>query len=621
MAANTEKNCVPVETMRSITLSLIRDMAPLTSSWGGWDEASHRLASSICALGRNKDFFTSSLPRIGKFLDKELSGNCCKSRDERLDEIAKITQDPSLFDWYFRVIIVDRHVDPRAWAAVRFVRQVCYLFYKLRGGEHPSTHQLTLDEFVRRDAELEFLDFDNPKDFAFFDVLRQVCHKIFGSFDASDITPRHGPGAVATGEKPWQKMNFHRFIARLDKEYPFTDYFHLNSAHLCDNLHSFLHWEECDPSAKIVLVPKDSRGPRIISAEPLEFQWIQQGIMRSLVNCLEKHHLTAGHVWFTNQLPNQEQARQGSLSSDLSTLDLKDASDRVSLKLLEKILPKQFYRKIAACRSLSTKLPDGRTVTLRKFAPMGSALCFPIMATIVFATVVTARLLSRRHSIHISLKEMYEGAKDVTVFGDDLIIPTRDYSLVAEALSKVGLMLNLDKCCTGPFFRESCGADWFRGQLVTPLRIKTLFPGDKSPEGLLSTIAYANAFAKIGFDRTAHLLGRMAENIGPLPRAARLDDVVDLDFSQVQKDNAPLVLFCADGKRAYKENCKMFKNRFNPNLHRNEFLVPCVTNEKLVIPSGWGEYFRWHVNHAPECLAHRYTVPHRIKIRKRWTSL
>jgi hypothetical protein len=146
-------------------------------------------------------------------------------------------------------------------------------------------------------------------------------------------------------------------------------------------------------TAKVVLVPKDSRGPRLISAEPLEYQWIQQGVGRSIVAHLEAHHLTKGRVNFTHQEVNRRLAQESSATLELATLDLKDASDRVSLELVRRVFKNtpELVRALEAIRTDATLLPDGRVQSLKKFAPMGSAVCFPVEA-FVFWAILTASI-------------------------------------------------------------------------------------------------------------------------------------------------------------------------------------------------------------------------------------
>lgn len=620
------KNLLGVELMNSILSSYIIDSAHLIESWTGADTETKKLVSTIGTLGKEPTFYTQTLPKIGKLLDKKLAGSETWSRAQRFLDVNEVVGYPSFMDWHFRIIFNNGVQDPRAWAVVGVVRQICYLFYKLRGGEPMDSHKEALDEFVHRDQSLgqHWRDLDeSPRNrtMAVIGIARTICHLILGGVDLRNITPRHGPGAVSTGEKPWDKMNFKRFICRLDEEYSYSEYFFLNTTHLCEHLQDFLKLEEVEPKAKIVLVPKDSRGPRIISCEPLELQWIQQGIMRVLVEVLEKHPISSGHVWFSNQTCNQEEARRGSINNDLATLDFKDASDRVSTKLVQRLFPKHIYRKVCACRSLSTILPDGREVEFNKFAPMGSALCFPVMSLIIFSLIVATRLSKNVTSDRISARNIRSACKDIYVFGDDLICPKSLFSDFQRVIESVGLKLNADKCCLGPYFRESCGTDWFDGRNVTPIRIKTLYPMDRAPESLLSTIAYAIAFAKVGMYRTAHLLGNLCEKHANLPRTSNLDGSVDFDFNRSEADGRPLTLPCADPRKAYKFNSKHFKRRFNTDLQRVEFLVPVVATTKKVVASGWSEYFRWHVQHGSEFRAHRYTVPHRIKIKMRWSPL
>nr|QDH86778.1 MAG: RNA-dependent RNA polymerase [Leviviridae sp.] len=88
------------------------------------------------------------------------------------------------------------------------------------------------------------------------------------------------------------------------------------------------------------------------------------------------------------QEPNQLLAQKGSRDGSLATLDLSEASDRVSLQLVEELLARNPLAKeaILACRSLRASVPGHETITLAKFASMGSALCFPIEA-MVFITI------------------------------------------------------------------------------------------------------------------------------------------------------------------------------------------------------------------------------------------
>jgi hypothetical protein len=269
------------------------------------------------------------------------------------------------------------------------------------------------------------------------------------------------------------------------------------------------HLLVADPPAKVILVPKDSRGPRLISCEPLENQWIQQGIMKELVKFIENHPLTKGMINFTDQAINQELARSGSITGGIATLDLKEASDRVSMALVERIFPRPLVDALYASRSLATTLPDKSVVKLGKFAPMGSALCFPVMALTIWAALTCEDGFT------------YACSSDATfVYGDDVIVPTAQAVDAIARLERIGLKVNADKSFTSGFFRESCGMDAFHGVDVTPCRIKTPWRDRPEPGVLTSYVAQANELYEQGYPRTAALLAaNVVETYGQVPVA------------------------------------------------------------------------------------------------------
>jgi hypothetical protein len=91
------------------------------------------------------------------------------------------------------------------------------------------------------------------------------------------------------------------------------------------------------------------------------------------------------------------------------------------------------------------------------------------------------------------------------VFGDDIIIPERSYSLVSKALSDLGLKINKDKSYVGGNFYESCGVDAYKGVDVTP----TYYLQDlveSEPSSLSSVVESANNFHVKGLWKTAEWL-------------------------------------------------------------------------------------------------------------------
>lgn len=436
-------------------------------------------------------FCTKTLPSLGKAFDLALDSGSLKP--PAAFKKAKGSQTiPAFLQGMFRILFDSSgNLVGGSASAVADIRQVLYLVYKLELPYRPSDETRVIESFLETEESIANFDFDS----VVLTTERSLVSEILEGFDPLDVVPKHGPGAVATGERLEKKWTFGRLYSGIHQVYPYYKYFVVGGAHeLIDRIKWYRSLTRLETGeAKVVLVPKDSRGPRLISCEPLEYQWIQQGVNRELVRHLESHRLTKGHINFQDQSVNQELALESSKHHFYSTIDLKDASDRVSVTLVNKLFPERVARCLMAVRSGSTKLPDGRSITLRKFAPMGSAVCFSVEALIfwVISIVAVARRLTWTYR---------EAAQHVYVYGDDIIVPTIAFDAVVSALESVCLKVNESKCCSRGDFRESCGVDAYQGVNVTPTRISTLWSDEPSSGSCLSSYSsYANSFAEKGY--------------------------------------------------------------------------------------------------------------------------
>jgi hypothetical protein len=430
--------------------------------------------------------------------------------------------------------------------------------------------------------------------------------RVFSGFDFRNIRPRHGPGVVATKQKRSEKFRWTNVSARITSVYPFDEYFCSSIGHVCDTYQSYEKIDNLDIPAQVILVPKDSRGPRLISCEPVDNQWIQQGIMRGLVPHLEQHPLTKGHVCFTDQEVNRKLALSASSSGDYVTIDLKEASDRVHIELVRLLYPENVFTFFECCRSRSTVLPSGEVIPLMKFAPMGSALCFPVMALTIWAL-------------------LYAGAPDadirenIYVYGDDVIVPTAYAESAMTILEYFGLKINRTKSCTRGLFRESCGMDAFNGICVTPVRFRTPWSELPSPSTYVSWIEYANSFYHKNWYATYEVIARGLESIyGPIPGKDMLLSCPSLASTSHQK--------------------KSFRSRWNPNLQKVEFLVRDLKSPSIQENySGWSKLLRYFTEssssssifsfdehlkkyhfHDNSFDAGQYTLTRSIKLKRVW---
>lgn len=232
-------------------------------------------------------FLTKTLPKMGKAIQLALKGSRLT-----IPQFRNIcgTAIPHFMKGLLSLVFTrEGYVrDDADICAVNDLIQICFLFYKLEVPYESVTEARTLDKFKRTDLGLPegFSHLDSPANRVEPIVLEEankLVVNLLRGFDPVEIVPSHGPGAVATGEQPHEKMSFKRIYSYVEKLYPSAGYYYLNKEHFLSSLGKHAQMQRLlEPTAKVVLVPKDSRGPRLISCEPLEIQYIQQGLSRKL---------------------------------------------------------------------------------------------------------------------------------------------------------------------------------------------------------------------------------------------------------------------------------------------------------------------------------------------------
>lgn len=154
-------------------------------------------------------------------------------------------------------------------------------------------------------------------------------------------------------------------------------------------------------------------------------------------------------------------ARLGSLTGAVATIDLSMASDTVCRNLVKLLLPPGWFDLLDQLRCRKT-IVSGKTYLIEKFSSMGNGFTFEL-ETLLFYTL--ARVIARVHEDRI---DWACPGVDVSVFGDDIVIPTECVSDMVSALAFFGFAVNRDKSFWSGPFRESCGGDYFRGKDVRP---------------------------------------------------------------------------------------------------------------------------------------------------------
>lgn len=568
--------------------------------------------------GEGIPFLTDCLPRLGKMLDRSFQTGRAEpvlgfeTERDRMTPLFLRRCWEVLFDKEGRFIGTEE-----AAGAVACIRQLSYCFYKLETSYTPEQEKEAITAFIAADESARTFDISRVLDEQ-LSVARSLVHGLLAGLNPFEIEPVHGSGASSCGVKPWERYDSFRYSKRLDRCFPYTDHFFYNYTDLADNLHVLLEAEEANPVSKVCFVPKDSRGPRVISTEPREHMYIQQGLMAKLYARVSSIRNIANMIDFRDQSRNQRLAREGSITGRLATLDCKEASDRLSNQLVKHLFPSNWVEALQACRSAGTILPDGSFRRFWKFAPMGSAVCFPVEAICFWAISMAAcGFKSRDLSRLLNSKHRYRGVK-VSVFGDDIIVPTQSAGDVINALERYGLKINRDKSYLAGPFRESCGGDYYFGHPVAPVRFRAFSDDGVAQYRMVQTVN--TVIRTYGYWRVGVAMSEWVwDHIGPVPVLPWYDDQ-----SRCTRKGAYIIgpyESMGPDRLGHRPNASYRRNRrFNRALHRLEFRLLCVDGQKISTHlSGWSRVLRRTMMRIhPDQSAADAALPKRLHAKFRW---
>lgn len=387
--------------------------------------------------------------------------------------------------------------------------------------------QEAIDAYFTCDRRISQVE---PCDSEFFPLVLEIWREAFDGFVLQPpFKGRHGSGSTADcgrslGRK-WESLHIDH-VADACMRYP-------NLEKVLDNLPVTT---DSNRTSKVVFVPKQAGKMRTICMEPAWLQYLQQGIAAQLRSHCER----PGHPFHSIvAIRSQDQNRSlcaWAYSDRLATIDLSDASDSVSNSMVTALckgLPLARY--LLASRSTFTDV-CGYTASMAKYAPMGSALCFPIECY-VFASIVEAAF--RKRYGHASAGHR----SGVSVYGDDIIIPRELYQLVVSALHSFGFIVNEEKSYKDPPFYESCGVEYCYGVKISTIRhprAHLASSGLCTPDRVGMVTDLSNELYKHGyFDARRYLLKSCMEDIVVVNEStrARFGDILRFN----DKELIPLV--------------------------------------------------------------------------------
>lgn len=199
---------------------------------------------------------------------------------------------------------------------------------------------------------------------------------------------------------------------------------------------------------KVTFVPKDAKTDRAIAIEPHLNIYVQLGI-----GALLRRQLLLGGLDLDRQADSNRSAAGRAFRDGLATIDLSSASDTIACKLVELLLPHDWYCLLSLARTEFSEI-EGEEIKLNKFSSMGNGYTFEL-ETLIFWALARA-----------------SGDSASVAFGDDIILRQDCAPVLIHALKTLGFKVNERKTYLAGTFFESCGADFWCGDNVRPFYFK-----------------------------------------------------------------------------------------------------------------------------------------------------
>lgn len=207
------------------------------------------------------------------------------------------------------------------------------------------------------------------------------------------------------------------------------------------------------PGAVLFTVPKKTEIDRCACKEPDVNMFLQKGVGIHI-----RRRLRRFGVNLNDQSINRSLAATGARDNSLATIDLSSASDTITIEAVKSILPTDWFLYLNDIRSQAVDV-DGELIRTEMFSSMGNGFTFELESLLFYVLARTTLY--------------FEGISGiVSVYGDDIIIPSQGYSMVTWALESFGFSVNMDKSFHDGPFRESCGGHYHAHEDVTPFYLR-----------------------------------------------------------------------------------------------------------------------------------------------------
>ncbi|DAD49950.1 RNA-directed RNA polymerase [ssRNA phage Esthiorhiza.2_1] len=465
-------------------------------------------------------FLTITLPDLGKAIQKWLDQGKVGTHPAFLTERGGSL--PRFLGGFFNRVF-DRSsgllLDEPCIDSILALRQLTLMFGKMQLPCSPARQAAAIRGYF--ECEQDVRDFDTRLSESDLAEFRDVSEMLYGGlFERmnrdvyfSRLVPKHGPGSTSDRLSSNGKYHQLTWTVRLERVFPARSYVIPNWHFMARSENMNILEPGRELPVRVALVPKTLKAPRVIAMEPTCMQYMQQAVYRCFTSNFKRDRLLTKLIGFDDQTLNQRLAKQGSIDNRTATLDLSDASDRVSNQLVRAMVSRYPFLSTAIDSTRSRRAVVGsKTIRLAKYASMGSALCFP-MEAMVFTTLIYVGI-QRSLNTSLSRKDVKRLSGSVRVYGDDLIVPVDHVLSVVQTLEHFGAKVGLSKSFWNGKFRESCGKEYYDGHDVSICRVRRMLPTQRQDaSGVISTVCLRNQLFMSGYWDTCRWLDKRIEGL------------------------------------------------------------------------------------------------------------
>lgn len=237
--------------------------------------------------------------------------------------------------------------------------------------------------------------------------------------------------------------------------------------------------EDC---CDIDFVPKQFDGLRLVTYDPSVNKMVQRFFGEAISHRMNTTIYSGSYPLSKRPDLHKKLVKKASESvfTQLTTVDVKNASNSLYDTLIFRLLDKSWYLALNKARIKKGYFDDGVLHHFEMFSSNGNGFTFEL-ETLVF------------YALCVGVKKTFNHAENstISVFGDDILISSPMYNDLLYVFENIGITVNEDKTFSaGTYFRESCGEDRFYGRDVRPVFFKDF------GEGILSLYRLYNASRK-----------------------------------------------------------------------------------------------------------------------------